>query len=353
VKWIPGVAFAILAVWLLASGRRREAGRHMLAFAALFVVLHLPFLLWSPSEATYAYRYFSGQGLTGESVWYLLLAPLGLASVPEREFWLPADVSGWADPTVTVIQALVLVLVAVAAVRVRGRLSAAVAIAAVAPVLFLLTNRVFSPQYLVPILAAWAVAGALLLTSRKEQLALGIAAMAATTANAFVYPYTLHELGLWKFVSALLFAIGLAMSVWSFEQLRIPAQPRLTTERVPSLPSAATSSNECRRGRRQRRHSVRGRRSLHPDAARGAPAAGFRRRLGDHRGRQRFARRLSADAEGFLERLNLRVVDAPASRGVAASATSVGSGTRAGSSRSSSTRMTRSIPATSLQWPRH
>jgi hypothetical protein len=214
VKWIPGVAFAVLAVWLLASRRNRELGTHAFAFATVFVLLHLPFLLWSPSEATYAYRYFSGQGLTGESLWYLLLAPFGLATVAEREFWLPAEVPGWADPSAAAIQALVLVAVALAAVRARVSLRAGVAIAAMAPVLFLLTNRVFSPQYLVPILAAWAIAGALLLESRREQLVLGVAAMAATTANAFVYPYTLHALGTWKVASAFLFASGLATSVW-------------------------------------------------------------------------------------------------------------------------------------------
>jgi uncharacterized membrane protein len=214
VKWIPGVAFAVLAVWLLASRRNRELGTHALAFATVFVLLHLPFLLWSPSEATYAYRYFSGQGLTGESLWYLLLAPFGLATVAEREFWLPAEVPGWADPSAAAIQALVLVVVALAAVRARVSLRAGVAIAAMAPVLFLLTNRVFSPQYLVPIIAAWAIAGALLLESRKEQLVLGVAAMAATTANAFVYPYTLHAFGTWKVASAFLFASGLATSVW-------------------------------------------------------------------------------------------------------------------------------------------
>jgi Glycosyltransferase family 87 len=214
VKWIPGLAFAVLAVWLLASRRNRELGTHALAFATVFVLLHLPFLLWSPSEATYAYRYFSGQGLTGESLWYLLLAPFGLATVAEREFWLPAEVPGWADPSAAAIQALVLVVVALAAVRARVSLRAGVAIAAMAPVLFLLTNRVFSPQYLVPIIAAWAIAGALLLESRKEQLVLGVAATAATTANAFVYPYTLHAFGTWKVASAFLFASGLATSVW-------------------------------------------------------------------------------------------------------------------------------------------
>jgi hypothetical protein len=214
VKWIPGVAFAALVIWLLASGRRRPLGRHVLGFTLVFVLVHLPFLLWSPSEATFAYRYFGGQGLTGESVWYLILAPLGLAAVEQREFWLPADVPGWADSAAVAAQALVLVAVGAAAARARASLRAGVAVAAVAPVLFLLTNRIFSPQYLVLILAAWAIAGALVLESRREQLGLGVAAMAVTTANAFVYPYTLFELGLWRLASALLFAVGLGTSAW-------------------------------------------------------------------------------------------------------------------------------------------
>ena len=214
VKWIPGLAFGVLLVWLLASRRPRQLGSHAFAFVAVFVGLHVPFLLWSFDEATYTYRYFSGQGITGETVWYLFLSPLGLATVNERQFWLPADVPAWADPVVVVVQALLLLGLVAAAARARGRLDAAVAIAALAPVVFLLTNRIFSPQYLVPILAAWAIAGALLLESRRSQLALGIAAMAATTANAFVYPYTLHQLGLWKAASAVLFAVGLTTTAW-------------------------------------------------------------------------------------------------------------------------------------------
>jgi Glycosyltransferase family 87 len=210
IKWIPGLSFAFLAVWLLASRRTRELGAHAAAFVAVFAALHVPFLLWSFSQATYAYRYFGGQGITGESIWYLLLGPLGLATVNEREFWLPASVPAWADPLVVVVQALLLMGLAAGAVHARGRLHAALAIAAMAPIVFLLTNRIFSPQYLVPLLAAWAIAGAVLLESRRRQLALGIAAMGATSANAFVYPYTLHQLSLWKAASAVLFAVGLA-----------------------------------------------------------------------------------------------------------------------------------------------
>jgi hypothetical protein len=209
VKWFPALSFALLAVWLLASRRTREFGVHAAAFVAVFVGLHLPFLLWSFNDATYSYRYFGGQGITGESVWYVLLDPLGLATVNEREFWLPADVPAWADPLVVVVQAVLLLGLAAGAIRARGRLQAALAIAAMAPVVFLLTNRIFSPQYLVPLLAAWAIAGAVVLESSRRQLALGIAVMVATTANAFVYPYTVHQLSLWKAASALLFVVGL------------------------------------------------------------------------------------------------------------------------------------------------
>ena len=214
VKWVPGVAFVLLALWLLASGRRPAFGWHALAFTGTFVLVHLPFVLWSPDEATYAYRYFSDQGLTGESVWYLLLAPLGLATVNLREFWLPADVPSWADPTTVAVQVLCLLGLAWAAFRARASLRAGIAIAAIAPVVFLLTNRVFSPQYLVLMLAAWAITGALVLENRRDQLILGILAVTATTANAFVYPYTLYQANLWRVASAALFAVGLATTIW-------------------------------------------------------------------------------------------------------------------------------------------
>jgi Glycosyltransferase family 87 len=225
-KWTPGLAFAALAIWLLASGRKRPCAVHVLAFASVFIVAHLPFLLWSPGETLYAYEYFGDQGLTGESLWYLLLAPLGLASVDLREPWLPADVPTWTNSAAVVTQALVLLGLGLAAVRTRASLRAGIAVAAMAPVVFLLTNRVFSPQYLVLILAAWAVAGAVLVETRREQFRLGVAVMIATTANAFVYPHTLFGLGLWRLASALLFSVGVAASVWIVvHALRVAALP--------------------------------------------------------------------------------------------------------------------------------
>jgi uncharacterized membrane protein len=213
-KWSPALAFAVLAFWLLAGRRWRPARAHLVSFGLVFVLLHLPFLLWSPHHTLYSYRYFNGQGVTGESIWYLLLAPLGHANVPLHAFWLPAQVPHWANSMTVVAQSFVLVAVGVAVWRVRASRRAAVAVAAMAPVFFLLLNRVFSPQYLVLMLAAWAVAGALVLSSRVEQLILGAAAMAATTANALVYPYTLYQLDLWRLASAAMFVISLATSAW-------------------------------------------------------------------------------------------------------------------------------------------
>jgi Glycosyltransferase family 87 len=227
VKWVPGVAFAVLAVWLLASGRRVALARHVGAFTAVFVFIHLPFVLWSPDAATYAYRYFSDQGMTGESVWYLLLAPFGLATVDAKAFWLPADVPAWADPAAIAVQGLAMLLVVAVTVSARASLRAGVSLAALAPTVFLLTNRVFSPQYLVLMLAAWAIAGAVLLEDRRQQLALGGLAIAATTANAFVYPYTLFEHSLWRAASVALFLTAAAATGWLV--LRAVAEGRRPT----------------------------------------------------------------------------------------------------------------------------
>ncbi len=92
---------------------------------------------------------------------------------------------------------------------VRGR--AAVALAALAPVVFLLTNRIFSPQFLLTAVAAWALGRSARRTERREQLAIGLAAAGAATANAFVYPYALpHYAVTWQLASLALFALALA-----------------------------------------------------------------------------------------------------------------------------------------------
>ncbi len=38
--------------------------------------------------------------------------------------------------------------------------------------------------------------------------------MLATTANALVYPYSLHQGNLWRVASVVMFAAGLSVSLW-------------------------------------------------------------------------------------------------------------------------------------------
>ena len=92
-KWTPALTVLALVLWLLGSKRWRPAAAHAAGAAAAFLVVNIPFLVWSARE-------------------------------------------------------------------VHG--AAAIATAGMVPVVFLTFNRVFSPQFLVLIAAAWAVAGSLL-----------------------------------------------------------------------------------------------------------------------------------------------------------------------------------------------
>lgn len=210
VKWSPALTAVALALWLLTHGLAREAVRHSLAFAGAFLAVHLPFLVWAPDRVLDAYRTQGARGITGESLPFIPLHLLGRAEV-EGEFWDAAVVPGWADSAAVAVQSLlVLALLAVIVLRARTR-SVAVALAALAPVVFLLTNRIFSPQFLVVLLAAWAVAGALLVRSRSEQLWLGLVLCAATLMNALVYPTQSQD---WLKFSALLFALAFSATAF-------------------------------------------------------------------------------------------------------------------------------------------
>lgn len=214
VKWTPALATLALVVWLVSSKRSREAVRHAAGFLAAFVVLTLPYLVWDPRHVLDAYSIQGGRTITGESFWYLPLHWLGQAQLGD-DFTQAASVPGWADPTATVLQLAIVAGVLVLAVRVRGALACGVAVAALTPVAFLLTNRIFSPQFLVPLLACWVIATALVARSAREQLWLGAAAAASSISNAFVFPYVLPGGSrTWETCSTLLFLVGLVLTCW-------------------------------------------------------------------------------------------------------------------------------------------
>ncbi len=207
-KWTPALAGIVLAAWLLAQGRPRSAARHFGAMAGAFVAINLPFLLTSPNALWAAYRLQSGRGIEAESMFYV--PPV----IPfEKSVAIISHAVGaaaWANDAAIALQAVLLIALLVAALRVAS-LRSAVAIAAMAPVIFLLSNRIFSPQYLVTMVGAWALAGSLLAGTRHDQLRLCLLIFAATLANVLVYPTGVRT---WPIFTVLLFVFGFAATGW-------------------------------------------------------------------------------------------------------------------------------------------
>jgi hypothetical protein len=213
-KWTPGLAVLALIVWLVASRRGRTAAAHALAFAATVIVVYVPVLILAWSDAIAAYTRQGGRRISPESLWYLFLRPLGFAEVVDH-ISKSAGAPGWANAGAAAVQVALVAVLVLAAARAAGDVRAGIAIAAAVPCVFLLTNRIFSPQFLVTLLAAWAVAAALVVRTPREQLAVGAAGAGASLANAFVYPFALPYYDFtWPICSAVLFALGLGLSGW-------------------------------------------------------------------------------------------------------------------------------------------
>jgi Glycosyltransferase family 87 len=209
-KWSPALALVPLVAWLLARRDGRSAGSLTAGFALAFAALTLPFLVWDASNVLGAYELQGDRGVTGESVWYLPLAVLGLATAGPN----PSDDAGvgaGSNVVATLAQVILVVALVFLAVRVRSR-SHAVALGALAPAAFLLTNRVFSSQFLVLLVAVWALAAALVVASEREQLAAGLVMAGATSANALVHPYTVPVA--WQLASAAMFVLAIGLTLW-------------------------------------------------------------------------------------------------------------------------------------------
>lgn len=209
-KWSPALALAPLAAWLLSRRERRAAGRLNVGFLLAATALTVPFLAWGGSSVLAAYELQGDRGLTGESLWYLPLSLVGLAAAGEH----PSDDAGaarWLNVGVTVIQVAVVAALVIAAVRVRP-IAHAVALAALTPAAFLVTNRVFSSQFLVLLVVVWALAAALVVDSERQQLGAGVGMAGASFANALVHPYTVPFA--WELASATMFAIAIGLTGW-------------------------------------------------------------------------------------------------------------------------------------------
>lgn len=211
-KWTPLLSSVVLVANLLSRKRLHDARAHTLALVATLVVVYVPLLVWDPEAVTAAYTRQGDRPITAESLWYLPLRLAGEARV-HGHISYGAGAPGWANVAAGVLQ--LAAIAALVALAWRASPRRASALAALAPGVFLLTNRIFSPQFAVVVLAGWALAAALVVRDRREQLVAGLAAGVATAANAFVYPFALPFYdNTWPLASATLFVVGLALTAW-------------------------------------------------------------------------------------------------------------------------------------------
>jgi hypothetical protein len=231
VKWYPGLAVPILAVGLVRGRNLASAARLVVGSIVGFSIFVLPFL--GEIEALLApYRSQGGRGVTGASFPFLQAHVLGLATPPSSAE-MEAIVPPWlAAASVTAIAVALVGLAVLAWVRPER----AVVLAAAAPVAFLVLNRIYSPQFIVPLAALLMLGAALQPFSVRRRLATVVLLATAATANFIVSPL---GAGHWIFVQWVVFvatsaAALVAFSSGSGEKESPPdpsrAQPRRSSE---------------------------------------------------------------------------------------------------------------------------
>jgi hypothetical protein len=141
-------------------------------------------------------------------------------------------------PCVASVVAQLVALVAVVWFGTHARtLRGAIVLAALMPVVFLLSNRVFSVQWFALLLPVWALAAALVVESRRDAVAATAVACGAELANALIRPVPIGRADVWEVMSAALFGLGLALTVW-LALLSVRSTPSPSTDEV-TLPTAS------------------------------------------------------------------------------------------------------------------
>ena len=241
-KWTPALAFLGLLLWLLRTKRFEKAGVHLAGFAIPVLVANVPLLLWRPSELLYAYTTQSARTVTAESFVYL---PLHVFWNAEPGYWYfgAADVPPAANRAAIWFQAAVVVVIIGLAALARTR-SAAIALAGLAPACFFLTNRIFSPQFFVLVLAAIVVASALVVRRPYELFVVMGACAVATTANTVLFQSLLGAQPVetvpgWSYVSTLVFLPTTAVALWLIVRavLRTSDAPLVERSASPHVPA--------------------------------------------------------------------------------------------------------------------
>jgi hypothetical protein len=201
-------------------------------FSIPVLLANVPLLVLDRSDLTAAYTTQTARTVTAESFAYL---PLHYLWHAEPGYWYfgAADVPTEANSAAVWFQ-VVAVCLAVAVAALASTRSSAVAAAGLVPAVFFLTNRIFSPQFFVLVLAAVCVAAALVVQQRSELLCIAAACAVSTTANTVLFQSLLGAQPVatapnWMAISAAAFVPVVAVTIWLFVR---------TLRRAPETPVA-------------------------------------------------------------------------------------------------------------------
>lgn len=227
-KWFPGIPLAVFAVYLLRAKDFRGALKYT---TIATVVIALPILaswLMAPKNTLHTYIFHSLRPLLGQSMLYL---PVYLFEPSAR---LASTEPPWSDvnsnllsnglATVVLLVSTGLPLIALTLRQVQKE--TAVAVAGLSVAMFILMNRVYSPQYILILIAVYSTS--ILVFAHKSRIAsvADLVLLLLTFLNYLIWPLWVES---WLAISLGFFALNLAVIIWLFYQtVRADASRKIT-----------------------------------------------------------------------------------------------------------------------------
>jgi hypothetical protein len=228
VKWVPWLAAPFLAWGLLRGDEGRTANgmgvedrgsrsaefagpaRFAIGLALAVAAASLPFALRDGGAFLAPYRVQGARPMIAESIWFPLATLLkpALLAAPAAP-WSGVRGAPFGGGLMVGVQLAVLAGLGLAQALLPPDRRRTIGLAALAPVAFLLLNRVFSPQYVL-IITAGALAAAAALAPRQPVLLLALLVGMQVT-NLLVWPNTMPY---WPAASGIMFGCALAALGW-------------------------------------------------------------------------------------------------------------------------------------------
>lgn len=215
-KWAPWLSMPFPGwAWLRLGSRRWPDWPRLMGYVGGvlvgILVFSLPFALMNLQMFLQPYLIQGERQFIGESIWY----PIALIFEPALQERRAPPYAGLpsaylSNKLMVGVQLLVLVLLGLVQVLRPQSWRRTLVLTALAPTLFFLLNRVFSPQYAV-IIVACLYAAAVVVFSLRQIVLMSLLVTIMLAANQLVWPYTQSY---WLWPSIINLGLGIAISIW-------------------------------------------------------------------------------------------------------------------------------------------